>query len=102
MIISGGENIYSREVESAVLAHPAVMDCAAIGVGDAKWGEVVCAVVVCNPGQSVTEAALIAHCKALIASYKCPKRVVLMDELPRTGTGKINKLALREAARALA
>ena len=102
MIISGGENIYSREVESAVLAHTAVMDCAAIGVGDAKWGEVVCAVVVCKPGQSVTEAALIAHCRALIASYKCPKRVVLMGELPRTGTGKINKLALREAARALA
>jgi acyl-CoA synthetase (AMP-forming)/AMP-acid ligase II len=100
MIISGGENIYSREVESAVLAHPAVMDCAAIGIGDAKWGEVVCVVVVCKPGQSVTEAALIAHCKALIASYKCPKRVVLMDELPRTGTGKINKLALREATRA--
>ena len=100
MIISGGENIYSREVESAVLAHPAVMDCAAIGIGDAKWGEVVCAVVVCKPGQSVAEAALIAHCKALIASYKCPKRIVLMDELPRTGTGKIDKLALREASRA--
>ena len=102
MIISGGENIYSREVESAVLAHPAVMDCAAIGIVDAKWGEVVCAVVVCKPGRSVSEAALIAHCKALIASYKCPKRVVLMDDLPRTGTGKINKLALREASRASA
>jgi acyl-CoA synthetase (AMP-forming)/AMP-acid ligase II len=102
MIISGGENIYSREVESAVLAHPAVQDCAAIGVADAKWGEVVCVVVVCKPGQAVGEGELIGHCKSLIASYKCPKRVVTMADLPRTGTGKVNKIALRESARAQA
>jgi acyl-CoA synthetase (AMP-forming)/AMP-acid ligase II len=100
MIISGGENIYSREVEGAVLAHPAVMDCAAVGVADAKWGEVVCVVVVFKPGQWLSEGELIGHCKSLIASYKCPKRIVAMDDLPRTGTGKINKVALRESVRA--
>ncbi|WP_022979118.1 AMP-binding protein [Ideonella sp. B508-1] len=100
MIISGGENIYSREVESAVLAHPSVVDCAAIGIPDEKWGEVVSVVVVCRVDAVVTEAELIAHCKTLIASYKCPKRVTLVDALPRTGTGKINKVALREATRA--
>jgi acyl-CoA synthetase (AMP-forming)/AMP-acid ligase II len=96
MIISGGENIYSREVENAVLAHPAVQDCAAIGVPDAKWGEVVRAVVVCKPGRTVGEGELIAHCKTLIASYKCPKQVELVPELPRVSSGKVNKVELRK------
>jgi acyl-CoA synthetase (AMP-forming)/AMP-acid ligase II len=99
MIISGGENIYSREVEEAVMAHPAVMECAAIGIPDPKWGEVVQAVVVCKPGRTLSEAELLVHCRTLIANYKCPRRLVLLDELPRTGTGKVSKLALREQAR---
>jgi acyl-CoA synthetase (AMP-forming)/AMP-acid ligase II len=98
MIISGGENIYSREVENAVLAHPAVQDCAAIGVADAKWGEVVRAFVVFKPGRSLGAEEIIAHCKTLIAGYKCPKQVEVIAELPRTGTGKVNKIALRERA----
>jgi acyl-CoA synthetase (AMP-forming)/AMP-acid ligase II len=102
MIISGGENIYSREVENAVLAHPAVLDCAAIGVPEPKWGETVRVVVVCRSGMRVGEDELIAHCKTLIASYKCPKQVVYLEELPRVPTGKVNKVALREQARASA
>ena len=98
MIISGGENIYSREVENAVLAHPAVQDCAAIGVADAKWGEGVRAFVVFKPGRSLGAEEIIAHCKTLIAGYKCPKQVEVIAELPRTGTGKVNKIALRERA----
>jgi acyl-CoA synthetase (AMP-forming)/AMP-acid ligase II len=100
MIISGGENVYSREVEEALAAHPDVAEAAVIGVPDPKWVEAVKAVVVRRPGRSIDEAALIAHCKALIASYKCPKSVAFADELPRIATGKINKVALRDRYRA--
>jgi len=100
MIISGGENIYSREVEDAVQSYPGVLECAVVGVPDAKWGETVKAFVVCKAGASVGEADVIAHCKQLIASYKCPKLVEIVAALPRTATGKLNKMALREAARA--
>ena len=102
MIISGGENIYSREVEDAVQAYHGVIECAVVGVPDAKWGETVKAFVVCKAGASVGEAEVIAHCKRLIASYKCPKQVEVVAELPRTATGKLNKMALREAARGVA
>jgi acyl-CoA synthetase (AMP-forming)/AMP-acid ligase II len=96
MIISGGENIYSREVEEALLSHPQVAEAAVIGVPDPKWVESVKGVVVCKPGGSVDESGLIAHCKSQIASYKCPKRIEFVTELPRTASGKINKVALRE------
>jgi acyl-CoA synthetase (AMP-forming)/AMP-acid ligase II len=95
MIISGGENIHSREVEEAVLAHPAVSECAVIGIPDPKWGENVCAVVTFKPGRQATEAELIEHVRGLIASYKKPKRVISMQELPKLVTGKVNKLELR-------
>ena len=97
MIISGGENIYSREVEEALATHPAVADSAVIGVKDDYWGETVRAVVVLasNAGP-VTEAALIEHCKTQIASYKKPKSILFVDELPRLPSGKINKVALRQ------
>ena len=94
MIISGGENIYSREVEEALATHPAVRDCAVIGVKDSYWGETVRAVVVCS--RTVSEDDLIAHCKTQIASYKKPKSVVFVDELPRLPSGKINKVVLRK------
>jgi acyl-CoA synthetase (AMP-forming)/AMP-acid ligase II len=96
MIVTGGENVYSREVEDVLAEHPAVQDVAVIGVPDEVWGENVCAVVVKVPGADVDEEALIAHCKASMASYKKPKLVVFFDELPRTASGKVLKRELRE------
>lgn len=94
MIISGGENIYSREVEEALATHPAVDDCAVIGVKHDYWGETVRAVVVLK-GEATGED-LIAHCRTRIASYKKPKSVVFVNELPRLPSGKINKVVLRQ------
>jgi len=99
MIISGGENIYSREVEDAVQAFPGVAEAAVIGVPDAKWGEVVKAYLVCAPGAVAKPEDVIAHCKRLIAGYKCPKQVEVVASLPRVASGKVNKVALREIAR---
>jgi acyl-CoA synthetase (AMP-forming)/AMP-acid ligase II len=95
MIISGGENIYSREVEEAIAAHPEIVDCAVIGVPDSKWVEAVKAVVVRRASGTVTELALIEHCRERIARYKCPRSVDFVDELPRLATGKIDKPSLR-------
>jgi fatty-acyl-CoA synthase len=96
VIITGGENVSSIEVEDAVFSHPAVAEVAVIGVPDDKWGELVTALVVLAEGQQVTEEELIAHAKARIASYKAPKRVQFRDAIPRTATGKIQKFKLRE------
>jgi acyl-CoA synthetase (AMP-forming)/AMP-acid ligase II len=96
MIVSGGENIYSREVEEALLMHPAVLDAAVIGVPDEKWGESVMAFIVTRPGHAVTEAELIGHCRHMIASYKKPRYVRFLDEMPRlASTRKIDKKTLR-------
>jgi len=99
MIISGGENIYSKEVEEAVIQHPAVAECAVVGVRDEKWGEAVCAVVRLQTGVSASEAEIIEHVKSLIASYKKPRSVLFVDDLPKLVTGKINKVELRRYAR---
>jgi acyl-CoA synthetase (AMP-forming)/AMP-acid ligase II len=96
MIVSGGENVYSREVEQALLEHPAVADAAVVGVPDAHWGEAVKAIVVRRAGAALDAAALVAHARGLIASYKCPKSVEFVDDLPRLGSGKVDKRALRE------
>ena len=96
MIISGGENVYSAEVENAVAQHPAVAACAVIGTPSEQWGEAVHAVVVRKPGQEVTAEALIAFCKTLIAGYKCPRSVDFVDALPISGAGKVLKTKLRE------
>ncbi|TDY16822.1 acyl-CoA synthetase (AMP-forming)/AMP-acid ligase II [Paraburkholderia sp. BL6665CI2N2] len=96
MIITGGENVYCREVETAIERHPDVHEVAVIGVPDEKWGESVRAVVVLRPGASLTEAELIAFSRQQIAHYKAPKSVIFVDELPRVQTGKISKVALRE------
>jgi acyl-CoA synthetase (AMP-forming)/AMP-acid ligase II len=96
VIISGGENIYSREVEEAVLQHPGVSEVAVIGRPDPTWGEAVCAVVVAKPGAEVSESDLIEHAKTLIASYKKPRSVVFVEELPKLPSGKVNKVALRQ------
>ena len=95
VIISGGENVSSIEVEDALFSHPAVAEVAVIGVPDDKWGETVKALVVLAPGAEATEADLIAHCRDRLAHYKCPTSVELRDELARTATGKLQKFKLR-------
>jgi len=98
MIITGGENVYSAEVENAIYQHPAVAMCAVIGVPDEQWGERVHAVVAVKPEQSVTEDELIAHCRRLIAGYKCPRTVdVRREPLALSGAGKVLKTVLRRA-----
>lgn len=96
MIITGGENVYSAEVENALAKHPAVASCAVIGVPDPQWGERVHAVVVLLPGRSTTENELREHCKALIANYKIPRSAEFVDTLPMSGAGKILKRELRK------
>jgi acyl-CoA synthetase (AMP-forming)/AMP-acid ligase II len=96
MIISGGENIYSWEVEEALRSHPAVAEAAVIGVPDETWGESVKAFVVRVPGEEVSAEVLIAHCREQIASYKKPRSVEFIDGLPRMFHGKIDKKALRD------
>ncbi|MFD9890150.1 AMP-binding protein [Amycolatopsis sp. NPDC059027] len=94
VIISGGENVSSIEVEDALNSHPAIREAAVIGIPDEKWGELVTALVVTDGSVSAEE--LITHCRAHLAGYKCPKRVEFLDALPRTATGKIQKFKLRE------
>jgi acyl-CoA synthetase (AMP-forming)/AMP-acid ligase II len=96
MIISGGENIYSVEVENVLARHPAVAICAVIGIPCEEWGEAVHAVVVTKTGEQVSCEALQAHCRALMARYKCPRSIEFRDSLPLSGAGKILKTTLRE------
>jgi fatty-acyl-CoA synthase len=100
IIISGGENISSIEVEDALYKHPAVAAAAVVAKADEKWGETPCAFVELRPGASVTADALMAWCKQNLAGYKCPRYVVFM-ELPKTSTGKIQKFKLREMTNAV-
>ena len=95
VIISGGENVSSIEVEDAIFQHPDVSEVAVIGIPDEKWGELVTALVVKVPGSDLTEETVIAWAKTRVASYKCPKRVEFRDELARTSTGKLQKFKLR-------
>ena len=97
IIISGGENISSIEVEDAIYQHPAVAAVAVVASPDAKWGEVPCAFVELRPDEKVSKDEIIAHCKSLLAGFKVPKLVVFKD-LPKTSTGKIQKFALRAEA----
>jgi fatty-acyl-CoA synthase len=96
MIISGGENVSSIEVENALKSHPAVRDVAVIGIPDDKWGELVTALVVLDDGVVATREDLVEHCRPRLAGYKCPKRIEFRDELPRTATGKLQKFKLRK------
>jgi long-chain acyl-CoA synthetase len=97
MIITGGENVYSAEVENAIYQHPAVAMCAVIGVPDEEWGERVHAVIALKPGQTLSESEIVAHCRGLIAGYKCPRTVNLRTEpLPLSGAGKVLKTVLRK------
>jgi acyl-CoA synthetase (AMP-forming)/AMP-acid ligase II len=95
VIISGGENVSSIEVEDCLFSHPAIAEAAVIGVPHEKWGETVKALVVLAPGAEATEQAVIDHCREKIAHYKCPTSVEFRDELARTATGKLQKFKLR-------
>jgi fatty-acyl-CoA synthase len=95
IIISGGENISTIEVEQAIAKHPAVLECAVVAIPDDRWGERPKAFVTLKPGQAATEPEIIAHCRDLLAHYKCPDAVTFGD-LPKTSTGKVQKFVLRE------
>ena len=96
IIVSGGENISSLELEKAIIAHPAVLEAGVIPVPDPKWGEVPKALVVLKPNAAVTESELIEFCRSRLSHYKCPRSVDFVDSLPKTGTGKILKKDLRK------
>jgi acyl-CoA synthetase (AMP-forming)/AMP-acid ligase II len=96
IIVSGGENISSLEVEKMILSHPAVLEAAVIPVPDEMWGEVPKALVVLKPNAQAGEIELIEHCRSRLAHYKCPRSVEYLDSLPRTGTGKVLKRDLRK------
>jgi fatty-acyl-CoA synthase len=99
MVITGGENVYSAEVEDVLFAHAAVAEAAVIGVPDERWGEAVCAVVALRPDAKASADELIAHCRARLAKYKTPRYVVFIDSLPRNAAGKVLKRQLREEVR---
>ncbi len=96
MIVTGGENVYSVEVENVIYTHPAVLEAAVVGVPDQKWGEAVHAVVVLKKDASLTEEELVNHCRGFLANYKVPKSVEFAAELPKSGAGKILKRNLRD------
>jgi fatty-acyl-CoA synthase len=100
IIISGGENISSIEVEDALFQHPAVQLAAVVAAPDDRWGETPCAFIELKPGSEATAEQLIDWCRERLARYKCPRHVVFA-EIPKTSTGKVQKFALRERARAL-
>ncbi len=96
MIITGGENVYSREVEEVLYTHPSVAEAAVVGLPDPTWGENVTAVIVLRDGMTATEAEIIATARDRLAGFKKPKRVIFLDELPKTVSGKIIKRELRD------
>ena len=99
MIVTGGENVYSGEVEAVIYTHPAVREVAVFGIPDPKWGEIVKAVVVLKPGKTLSAEELIAFCRQSLANFKVPRSIQFSDtELPKSGSGKILKRVLRDAA----
>jgi fatty-acyl-CoA synthase len=95
MIITGGFNVFSAEVEAAIMSLPDVFECAVIGVPDEKWGEAVKAIIALRRGQSLTEDAVLARCKAKLGGVKSPKTVEFVAEIPKTPAGKIDRKLLR-------
>jgi acyl-CoA synthetase (AMP-forming)/AMP-acid ligase II len=96
MIISGGENIYPREVEEVLYRHPVVSECAVFGIPDPKWVEAVHAVISLKKGVRATSEELIAFCKKEITKYKAPKSIEIVEEIPKSATGKILKKEMRK------
>jgi long-chain acyl-CoA synthetase len=98
MIVTGGENVYSGEVEAVMYEHPAVLEAAVFGIPDTSWGELVVACVVRKPGTTVSAEDLINHCRRFLANYKVPRRIEFSEAaLPKSASGKILKRTLREA-----
>ena len=95
MIITGGENVYSLEVEAALYEHPGVQECAVVGVLDATYGEALLAAVVPAPGAALSDEVLIAHCRSRIGGYKIPRRYLFLEELPKSAMNKVLKHELR-------
>ena len=91
MVITGGENVYTMEVERVLMEHPAVRECAVVGVPDARWGETVAALLVLDPASTTSHEALLVHCRERLAGYKVPRRMVFAGELPRNSMGKVRK-----------
>jgi long-chain acyl-CoA synthetase len=97
MIVTGGENVYSGEVEAVIYGHPAVREAAVFGVPDSQWGELVMACVVLKPDATLTADDLVAFCRRSLASYKVPRRIEFYDtDLPKSSSGKVLKKTLRE------
>jgi acyl-CoA synthetase (AMP-forming)/AMP-acid ligase II len=99
MIITGALNVYPKEVEDVLHAHPAVAHAAVIGVPDEEWGEAIRAYVVLKPGAGATAETLVEHCRTRLAGYKKPREVVFVDSLPLSPVGKVSRTALRQQAR---
>jgi long-chain acyl-CoA synthetase len=95
MIVSGGENIYTSEVEAALYQHPVVQECAVIGVPDEKFGEALFAVIVTSPGSILTQTEVINHCRDRIGGFKIPRQMDFVKEMPKSAMGKILKNELR-------
>jgi len=96
MIITGGENVYPNETENVLYQHPSILECAVVSAPDDRWGERVQAAVVLRPSASATEQELIDHCKRELAGYKCPKKVLFMNRLPKRSVGKILRSELKK------
>ena len=96
IIITGGENISSLEVERAIFAHPAVFECAVVAAPHDQWGEVPAAIVVLKPGEKLTQEELLAFLQQRLGKFKLPRIIEFSGELPKTGTGKIRKMVLKE------
>ncbi len=96
MIVTGGYNVFAPEVEEIILSHPKVLDCAVFGVPDRKWGEKVVAAIKLKPGESAQEEEIIEFLKERLASYKVPKKIFFVEEIPRTPSGKTMKFLLIE------
>jgi acyl-CoA synthetase (AMP-forming)/AMP-acid ligase II len=97
MIVTGGENVYSGEVEAVIYQHPAVLEAAVFGIPDPQWGELVTACVVLKPRMTLSADELTVHCRRVLASYKIPRRIEFYDrELPKSGSGKVLKRVLRQ------
>ena len=99
MIISGGENVYSVEVEQVLNMHPDILEAAVIGIPDKKWGEIVAAIVVLKPGRTLGDNDLEVFCRRHLAGYKIPRKITFTDQLPRNASGKLLKFKLREQYR---
>ena len=97
MIVSGGYNVYSVEVETVILSLAGVAEVAVFGIFDQRWGETVCAVVVPVERGALRKEDIDRHCRQFLSDYKCPKKIVIADTLPKTSTGKIRKVELRES-----